>query len=121
MEFKNLMFIVFSLNKTIENLLILMLLNSSVVLRSFQKKPCSFNHSDRSNEIILQKIGKIKSPIILSPKFSHYYLFNVFLSSVASCVNVYIALITMQSYFISCFLTSHKIILYCCVFLITNI
>lgn len=65
MEFKNLMFIVFSLSKTIENLLILVLLNSGVIL--LFSKEILFNHSDRSDEIILQKIGKIKSPIILSP------------------------------------------------------
>lgn len=65
MEFKNLMFIVFSLSKTIENLLILVLLNSGAIL--LFSKEILFNHSDRSDEIILQKIGKIKSPIILSP------------------------------------------------------
>lgn len=38
MESKSLMFIVFSLSKTIENFLILMLLNSGVVILQFSKE-----------------------------------------------------------------------------------
>lgn len=52
-----------------------MLLNSSVVILQFSKKSYSFNHSDRSDEIKLPKIGKIKSPVIMSPKFSCYFIF----------------------------------------------